>query len=538
MAFTPEIELQIKAELQQAPRGTKTAIVTRWASVLECSEKKIWALQQTNRVRRKSASSSLEDITRIVYQVKFRVPDSTTPLSTDQAYAVARKNNLLPDDAPRFSVGTINRCARRLTLNKTRHRIQRFQAERPNQLHHVDASTSQFLYAVESLPDGDFLLKLHEGASQHYKNKQLPINQRVWIYGVVDDYSGCLAARYMAAPGESAADNLKFLLGYAWKKTDDKTLHGLPESIKGDKGPMMRGKMAENMFGRLGVAIDPSEPGAKDAHGKIERPWRTIWQRFEKQFLVVDDRKKFQITLSELNRQFLIFLDTEYNRRPHRYEKGVTREQMWKRIGLAQFGGVRQLPEDAIKSTLTQEKRKVGRDGTFSLDTELFEVKGLHDAWVWVIKGVFTDDIIVQDVETGEKYPVIPFKPNPVGTFRAHPHTEHQKNVKAGQDLQITATLFQEKNVDEKIINFPVKAQEEQPFDRVFITRADTFDSPEEAMVYFMERTGEYPQKGGEDWIWLEHQFTEHGLKRAFVEELTGKILDKREQEKRRYAHG
>jgi len=289
MAFTPAIELQIKVELQQVPRGTKTAIVTRWAAVLECSEKKIWALQQTNRVRGKSGNSFLEDITRIVYQVKFRVPDSTTPLSTDQAYAVARKNNLLPEDAPLFTVGSLNRCARELQLNKTRRRLQRFQAERPNQLHHVDASTSQFLHVVKALPDGDYLLKLHEGSSQNYKNKPLLIKMKLWIYGVVDDYSGCLAARYMAAASESAADNLDFLV-WAWGKTDDKTLHGLPESIKGDKGPMMRGKMAEDLFARLHVAIDPSEPGAKDSHGKIERPWRTLWQRFEKQFSVVDNR--------------------------------------------------------------------------------------------------------------------------------------------------------------------------------------------------------------------------------------------------------
>jgi len=234
----------------------------------------------------------------------------------------------------------------------------------------------------------------------------------------------------------------------------------------------------------------------------------------------------------------LIFLDTEYNRRPHRYEKGVTREQMWKRIGLSQFGGFRPLPADALATTCEQVKRKVGRDGTFSLDTELFEVKGLHDAWVWVIKGVFTGEIIVQDVETGHKYEVIPFKPNPVGTFTAHPHTEHQKNVKAGQDLQITATLFQEKNGDEKIINFPVKAQEEQPFDRVFPNEKDTFDSSEEAMRYFIKEAKEFPKRGDGDWTWLEQQFIANGLRRSFVDGLIGEVLFKRDEEKRRSAHG
>ncbi|MGD9948646.1 MAG: hypothetical protein AB7U29_09230 [Desulfobulbus sp.] len=537
MAFTPEIELQIKAELQQAARGTKTAIVAKWASLLKCDAKRIWALQQTERVRGKKGNAPLEAITRIVYQVKFRVPDGDSPISTDQAYAIACRNGELPEDAPKFHPGSIDRCARVNRLNKTARRIQRFQAEGPNQLHHVDASTSQYFHVVKALEDGDYLLKLHEGSSQNYKNKPLLIKMKLLIYGVVDDYSGCLAARYVAAPGESAADNLAFL-EWAWSKTDEKTLHGLPKSIKGDKGPMMRGKMTENLFTRLEVAIDPSEPGAKDAHGKIERPWRTIWQRFEKQFLAIDDRKKFEITLSELNRQFLIFLDIEYNRRDQRYEKGVTREQMWKRITLAKHGGVRPLPEGAFSTTCEQIERKVGRDGTFSLNTEIFEVKGLHDAWVRVIKGVFTDDIIVQDVETGEKYEVIPFKPNPVGTFTAHPHTEHQKNVKAAKELQITQTLFQEKKMDEKIINLPIRTQEEQPFDPVFTIKKDTFDSAEEAMRHFIEQSGERPLKGSDDWAVLEQAFTANGLCRQYVDELIQEVIFRREDEKRRSAHG
>ncbi|MDD2468856.1 MAG: hypothetical protein PHI97_33210 [Desulfobulbus sp.] len=537
MSFTPEIELQIKTELQEAEKGQKSRLVCQWAAALKCSPKKIWALQETKMVRRKSPNTSLTDVTKIVYQVKFKVPDSADPLSTDQAYAIACKNNLLPEDAPKFHPGTINRCAREGRLNKTARRIQRFQAERPNQLHHVDMSTSQFLHVVKALPNDDYQLKLHEGSSQNYKNKPLLIKLKLCIYGVVDDYSGCLAARYVAAPGESAANNLNFL-SWAWAKTGDKTLHGLPESIKGDKGPMMRGKMAEDLFARLGVTIDPSEPGAKDAHGKIERPWRTIWQRFEKQFLAVDDRKKFEITISELNRQFLIFLDTEYNRRDHRYEKGVTREQMWKRITLAKNGGVRPLPEGAFSTTCAQIERKVGRDGTFRLDNELFEVKGLHDARVRVIKGVFTDDIIVQDVETGEKYEVIPFKPNPVGTFTAHPHTEHQKNVKAAKDLQITPTLFQEKKRDEKIINLPIRTQDEQPFDPVFNIRIDTFSSTEEAMRYFMEKSGEFPLKGSDDWAALEQKITQNGHCRQYVDELIQKVILGREDEKRRLAHG
>lgn len=43
----------------------------------------------------------------------------------------------------------------------------------------------------------------------------------------------------------------------------------------------MKSPEAQDFFRRCGVEIDPSTPLNKDARGKIERPWRNIWQQFE-----------------------------------------------------------------------------------------------------------------------------------------------------------------------------------------------------------------------------------------------------------------
>jgi transposase InsO family protein len=531
MSLSQPVIEQIIQEYSCAPRGAKSAVVKKWAALCACSENRIWAVIPTGRKRKKveGKAEELKMVAESVFKVKYRVPDNTAPLSTDQAYRIALSNGEIPKEARRYSEASINRMGRELKLSKKTRRVQRFQAERPNEMHHVDASTSQFFYVAKALPDGNYLLKLH-GPSQNYKNKPKPLPLGLWIYGIVDDYSGCAHAEYTVAPGESLGDNLKFL-ERAWSVTDDKVFCGLPEKIKADKGPMMRGKVTEELLARLGVEIDPSVPGAKDSHGKIERPWRTHWQRFEKTFLVLDDWKRFEITLSELNRRLLIYLGEEYNRRPHRYERSFTREQMWRRITF--HGGVRPVPKNAFRTAAEQHKRKVRKDGTFSLDNNIYEVKGLHDAWVQVIKGVFDEKMVAQDIETGEKYEVIEFKPNPLGKFTAHKDTPYQKSKKAGADLHISATLFEAEQGAGNVIPLPTRMQEEQPFDHIFDTGA--FISPVEAVRDFSERTGLSPEEGSEDRRGLEQLFLENGLRKAFVREIADQYL---QEAHRRSSHG
>ena len=525
MALKQSVKNQIVFEHSRAPRGAKTEVVKRWADFLGCSVNRIWTVIPTDRKRSKETDKTedLQEITKIVFQIKHRVPDGTPPLSTDQAYEIAMKNKIITGDIPRYSIASINRMARQLKLNKKTRRIQRFQAERPNEMHHVDASTSNHFYAVKVLPDGDFLLKLH-GPSQNYKNKPTPIHQRVWIYGIVDDYSGCAFAEYIVAPGESEVDNLTFLKR-AWTVSDDKTFCGLPDKIKGDKGPMMRGRVTKDLFERFNVETDPSVPGAKDTHGKIERPWRTHWQRFERQFLVVDDWKKFEITLSELNRQLLNYLQNEYNLRKHRFEKEITREQAWKKINL--YGGIRPLPADAFNTAHEKVERKVRRDGTFSLDNKLYEVKGLHDAKVNVLTCIFTGKMMVQEIETGEKYEVIEFKSNPIGKFTAHPHTPYQKNKKAAQDLHITGSLFEEKKEPTNVVPMPIREQGEQTFDHVFDIGA--YASLKDAMADFSSMTGIYPEADSEQRRTLEKLFMKNELRREFVRGIADQCVHEQE---------
>lgn len=520
-SISPAFIEQIQHEWLTAPKKAKTLVVKKWACSLDCSPQKIWGVLDTGRKRQKGnyKTEHLEKHVEIIFQVKKSPPESAGELSTDQATQIAVNSGLVPKEISSISISTINRVGRALRLNQKVRRVQRYQAERPNQMHHVDASSSQFFYVARALPDGDHVLKLFT-PSQIYKNKPTPIQLRPWIYGITDDYSGYALARYTAAPGEDMRDNLEFL-EWAWGKTDDKPFFGLPEKIKADKGPMMRGLAAQELFDRLGVDVDPSVPYAKDAHGKIERPWRTHWQRFEKQFFAQSDWKKFEITMSELNRQFLNYFLNEYNQRPHRHERGITRQQAWRKINL--YGGAVAMPEDAISTTATRKKRKVGADGCIQLEGKTYEVKGLHDAWVYVIRGLFTDEIIVQDIGTGEKHDVEGFKPNPIDTFTAHKDTPHQKAQKAAKKLGMTSTLFNGSKKMTNVVSLPERIKEERLTENLFDT--GIYFSLEESMRNFTIFTGLCVPAGSEERASLEQLIMEQKMSKSFVRKIADDFL-------------
>jgi hypothetical protein len=318
--------------------------------------------------------------------------------------------------------------------------------------------------------------------------------------------------RYIAAHGETAADNLDFM-SYAWSKNDDKVFFGLPEQLKGDLGPMMRGPAANEFFDRLGIIINPSMPENKESHGKIERPWRTIWQRFEKTFFAVTDWKKLEITLSELNRQFLNF-QQEYNDMPHRYEKDISRRQSWQKISLS--GGAVAMPETALSTVAKRIERTVGTDGCFSLDNVIYEVKGLHDAKVYVYQGVFNDKLVVVDKSTGEKYEVENFTPNPIGVFTGHKETPHQKAIKAAKDMELSHSLYSESKDPGNVVQIPTRIKETLTISDPLDT--DAYPSMIAAMQGFISISGYVPDK--EDREIIEQLILENGFSRRFVSSL------------------
>ena len=523
---------QIRRDWMSAPYGGKTGIVKRWAGLLGCSQQAVYKKLGINRQRKgERRIEGIEQYAEIVAQVKRTPPANMGEVTTDLALRKAVFDGLVPE-ALLGKEGTIDRVMRDVGLTQRQRRIQRYQAERPNQLHHVDASSSRSFFVAREIRDDagnivDYALRLH-AAKKGYKNKPVPIRIRPWVYGLVDDYSGFFIGRYVAAMGESAVDNLDFL-NWAWSKNDDTPFFGLPEMIKGDLGPMMRGPAAQEFFERLNIVIDPSMPENKESHGKIERPWRTTWQRFELTYFMQSDWRDFEIMMSELNRQFLIY-QAEYNARKHRYERTISRLQAWRKISL--YGGAVAIPETAFRTIFRRYERVVGADGCISIDNVLYEVKGLHSARVNVYEGVFEGRLVVEDKATGEKYEVEDFRPNPLGVFTGHKETPHQKAVKAAQTLEFTGdTLYSAARASGNIAVMPTRVK------RTVIVEdplcVDAYGSLDAALREFVSISGLRLDDDNREAI--RDLIIENGLKREFVKDLALEFVAENEG---RLSHG
>lgn len=512
MSFDPAIIAQARIEIDNAPHGMKSEIADRWASLLKTTRQTLYRyINADNKRTRKGEPRKPEyhDWARIVFQIKKRPPEEAGEISTEDALAIAVKSGQLPDIALNVPVGTYNSIARNNGWSKKEVRANRFQAERPNQAHHFDASTSKFLYIAKRLEDGDYLLKLHRPA-KHYKNKPIPVDTlRPWIYGLVDDYSGRLICRYVAAQGENSVDSMSFL-SWAWSSI------GLPEQLLADQGMLKKALPSRDLIERLGIELPEMMPYQKRGHGKIERPWRTAWQKFELPFWAAEDQNKFEITLSELNQQLSNFIEDKYNKLPHRFERNITRMQAWSRIAL--HGGIVAIPENALATVARRGKRKVSIEGKLDYNGKSYEVKGLHAAWVWVFEGVFEDRLVVQDCDTGMKYEVKDFEPLNLGEYKAHKETPHQELVKESANLNISkdAMLYADKAPqDEKVVSMPIRTKEEReivdPFD------VTTYASIDEAMGEFMKVVLSLDEENKEV---VRKLILQNGLKKQYVMDL------------------
>lgn len=464
---------QVIIEWSHAPYGQKRHTIDRWAEVLGVEYKKIYRAIQKAVGRKKKERSDKgkrenpqrEEWTRIVWGIKNRTPKDCDAIATDQAITSAVRSGAIPAEATRIPVSSFNRVARELGLNRTKGRYRRNQAKYANLKHVFDASTSKYLYIDRRTPDGkDYILKLHT-PSQNYKNKPIPCDRlRPWIYGLVDDNSGMFYAECVAAKGESAADGMIFLQ-HAWAKKENASglglsdairLRGLPKLLYLDLGPIAKAPPVAEFFDRLDVKMIKGQPGNAKARGKIERIWRTIFSRFGLPFFTADDWKKFEITLSEYNRQLQNFL-IEYNARPHRYQKQLSREAVWWN-SINERGGLVDISREAFR-TVFQRHRRMVDGGYFSLANKLYEVTGFDNGWVHVYEGVFDDRLVVECIKTHRKYEVKLFVPQTWGQkIELVKSQAEQLAEESRENISITDTYYQQAP-DTKIAKLPVRGE-------------------------------------------------------------------------------
>ena len=526
----------IASALADAPHGRRTAEARRLADVYGVSPSTIYRCARRGGPQRPRAPARPEyrAWTRIAVRAAHRAPGDPVPL--DVALEACVEAGDLPPEAAAMPVQTAYRLRREMGLVRRNRRTARLNADYPMQAIQTDGSTSQHLRVVRALPDGDWLLKLYRRpwTARGYKNKPLgPDRERLQVYGLWDMCTGYTVARYTVARGESSLDALEFLCWALGAEHGDARipLHGVPDHVWYDQGPLFKSAAAADLLDRLDITPIPGAPYNKDRQGGVERSWRTRWTRFERALFL---RGVDEIRLSELNVRLLEYEIRMNDRRPSRTPvagRRVSRTAAWTALvnGRPADNPLRRLPPDPIATLAREGDRRVSSQGVVQWGGREFEVDGWSDRWVKVREAVRGDGdrLLVEEIRTDGRDPerryATPLERRPYGEIRTAPATALDRLLAEDAPAPGTADVYAPRpgagagNVAPMRSRTAPAAALDNPLD------ADRFPDLEAAMEAFA-RLYPYPVSAANRAA-LADRIAEAGCAKATVSELACRLL-------------
>ena len=198
-------------------------------------------------------------------------------------------------------------------------------------------------------PHVTFRTKAHR-----YQQKQ------TYLVAIIDDHSRlcCHAEFYLEQTLASVIDT--------FKKACQK--RGVPERFYCDHGQVFISSQLSRIGAVIGSVILHPQVRDAAAKGKIERFFKTVRDSFLNKLMNLDPPK----TLELLNQKFASWIETSYNNKHH---SGIGQSPMQK--WLLSAHNIRLLPlnDDSELLFMLEVKRKVKKDGTFSLHASIFETQ-------------------------------------------------------------------------------------------------------------------------------------------------------------------
>lgn len=140
---------------------------------------------------------------------------------------------------------------------------------------------------------------------------------------------------------------------------------GVPKRLYVDNGAAFRSKQLSIACAKLGIALIHAKPYCPEGKGKMERWFRTV----RLQLLPVIEARKVT-GLDAMNRALSAWVEGDYHHAPHRGLGKESPADKWARTS----EGVRMPAADLADHFLAEEKRRVQRDRTVTLDGVAFEV--------------------------------------------------------------------------------------------------------------------------------------------------------------------
>lgn len=481
----------IRAELAAAPRGERAAAVKRLAGLYGVSAATVYRAAAVNgaarprAVRRPEYREWVPVAVRIAHQDQ---PDEPLPL--DLAIEAGIESGALPPEAAAMPLSSAHRIARELGLRSAGRKRFRMHADYPMQAVLVDWSSSRYL-VVEGPEGNDWRLRLHRRpwSASGYKNKPLgPDRMRLGVYGIWDMATGYTLARYQVARGESALDCMEALVWMFMEKADPRiVLHGLPDDLWSDLGPLSKDSPAKDFLRRLQVHLALPEKGyQKQRMGGVERSHRTRWRRFERALFV---RGTETIRLSELNARLAEFTVRENARRPSRTRvdgRRVSRTDAWSILVRRRPADqpLRHCPPNAIETIAREKRCHVDGEGIIRWDGAEYEAGGgWHTRWVVAWRGMAGGELVIVDEATGAREVARPYAERPYGDVRTGAATALEKLLDE-EPVDVEADIWAPRDAS-GVAGLPSPAVPADPLPNPL--DADRLDSMEAAMRLFGE---------------------------------------------------
>ena len=145
---------------------------------------------------------------------------------------------------------------------------------------------------------------------------------------------------------------------------------GIPKRLYVDNGSAFRSQHLQLVCAKLGITLIHARPYQPQGKGKQERWFRTVRMQFLPTLGASDTAN-----LAALNTRLWGWVEGEYHRTPHRGLQGLTPMDAWAERG-AHVKSVSDCP-DLPDLFLYEQRRKVAKDRTVSLEGQAFEVDAL-----------------------------------------------------------------------------------------------------------------------------------------------------------------
>jgi hypothetical protein len=225
-------------------------------------------------------------------------------IATEDAIAIAEESGAVPEGT--LHVATVDRRLRESGYKQAR-MYTRHEEEYVNQVHQMDFSRSEYFEVIER--DGEYMLRVDgRRGVWEYKNKEKSNRLRLWLVGYIDAKSRAYLARYYPATGENLMMATQFL-SFAWNREDEiHPMVHLPKVLKLDQGAIgksavFRDSLKKNLDIRVELAAPKNDRLADNqSMGKVERRFRTLWQKFELRLSYILKKKGIQeISLADMN---------------------------------------------------------------------------------------------------------------------------------------------------------------------------------------------------------------------------------------------